>query len=210
MMAKRSTRRDFFKVVKPGAAGDDPVRDDRRTYLIHVARKAMACQFEVLFNAGQYADVSSPALAALDLVAAMEEQLSYFLATSEVARLNVLAAEGPVQVEPHLFDLLKLALDLYQETRGAIDITSAPLWETWGFWRRQGKIPSNDELAAAREKVGGHRVELDPEQRTVRFKVPGVRLNLGSMGKGYALDRAAESLAAAGSTTTSSTAAWSR
>jgi len=198
MTPKRSTRRDFFKALKPGAAGDVPADDGRRTCLIHVSRKAMACQFEALFNAGQYEDVSTPGLAALDLIAALEEQLSCFRVTGEIARLNALASEGPVPVEPRLFDLLRIALDLYRETGGAVDITSAPLWETWGFSRRQGKIPDDEQLAAARAKVGGRHLELDAEQRTVRFKIPGLRLNLGSIGKGYALDRAAETLAAAG------------
>jgi thiamine biosynthesis lipoprotein len=158
----------------------------------------MACEFEALFNAGQYADPSTAGLTALETIAALEEQMSYFRATSEITRLNVLAAEGPVEVEPRLFRLLELATDLFHQTQGAFDITSAPLWEAWGFARREGKIPDAEQLADARERVGGHLVELDAEKRTVRFKTAGVRLNLGSIGKGYALDRAAEVLAAAG------------
>ena len=203
-MASRSSRRDFLK-GRPGAGdtvpdshGETATPGSPRTYLIHVARAAMACEFEALFNAGQYPDPSTAGVAALETIAALEEQMSYFRATSEITRLNTLAAEGPVEVEPRLFRLLELATDLFHQTQGAFDITSAPFWEAWGFARREGKIPDAEQLAKARERVGGHLVELDAEKRTVRFKTAGVRLNLGSIGKGYALDRAAEVLAAAG------------
>jgi thiamine biosynthesis lipoprotein len=204
-LASRSSRRDFLK-GRPGDAAPavpDSHREPEtpgspRTYLIHVARAAMACEFEALFNAGQYPDPSTAGVAALETIAALEEQMSYFRATSEITRLNALAAEGPVEVEPRLFQLLELATDLFRQTEGAFDIASAPLWEAWGFARREGRIPDAEQLAEARERVGGHLVELDTEKRTVRFQRPGVRLNLGSIGKGYALDRAAEVLAAAG------------
>jgi thiamine biosynthesis lipoprotein len=91
--------------------------------------------------------------------------------------------------------LLELALRLSRETEGAYDITASPLWRAWGFSRREGKIPTAEELEQARQCVGGHLVELDAERKTVRFLKPGVELNLGSIGKGYALDRAAEALA---------------
>ena len=72
-----------------------------------------------------------------------------------------------------------------------------PLWEAWGFARREGRIPDAEQLAEARERVGGHLVESTPKNERFASR-PGVRLNLGSIGKGYALDRAAEVLAAAG------------
>ena len=103
-----------------------------------------------------------------------------------------------MEVEPGLFGLLELALRLSAETGGALDITSTPLWEAWGFARRQGAIPREEQLAEARQLVGSHLVQLDPQQRTVRLLKPGVRLNLGSIGKGYALDRCVQALAESG------------
>ncbi len=94
--------------------------------------------------------------------------------------------------------MLQLAARLYDETAGAYDITSAPLWGAWGFARRAGRVPSDAELAEARSLVGGHLLELDPVGQTVRFRRPGVRISLGSIGKGYALDVCAERLLAAG------------
>ncbi len=166
--------------------------------LIHVSRRAMACDFEVRFPADRYAQGTEVALEALDLVESLEEQLSYFRPTSEISRINLLAAEEPVEVDPGLFDLLQTAMRLYAETQGAYDITAAPLWEAWGFARRAGEIPSDAQLAEARSRVGGQWVELDATRCTIRFLKPGVRLNLGSIGKGYALDVCAAHLAGRG------------
>lgn len=208
-MARKSTRRDFLRgksaadalsdMAEKIVSDLDPVEGPvTGSYLVHVARPAMAGQFELFFNAGQYQADLEAALEALDVVEALETQMTYFRETSEISRINRLAAEEPVEVEPRLFALLEQSLRLSKETGGAFDITASPLWEVWGFSRRAGRIPSETELADAMQKVGSHLVELDPAARTVRFLKPGVNLNLGSIGKGYALDRAADILAEKG------------
>jgi FAD:protein FMN transferase len=168
--------------------------------LIRVSRRAMACEFEVCFPAGRCENGTEFALESLDLVESLEERLSYFRPQSEISRINRLAAEAPVEVEPALFALLSLAMRLSEETGGAYDITSTPLWEAWGFARRAGEIPTEKQLAEARSSVGGRFVELNPGQRTIYFRKPGVKINVGSIGKGYALDVCAERLLASGMT----------
>jgi FAD:protein FMN transferase len=160
----------------------------------------MTCEFEVCFPAGHPENGTSLAIEALDEVESLEEQLSYFRPTSHISRINRLAAEEPVELDADLFNLVVLAMQLNRETDGGYDITSAPLWEAWGFARRGGQIPSDPELADARLLVGGHLVELDAERRTIRFHKPGVRINLGSIGKGYALDVCARRLLSQGMT----------
>jgi thiamine biosynthesis lipoprotein len=167
-------------------------------YLVRVSRPAMACEFEICLRAGQYPHGTETALEALDLVEQLEAQLSVFRDQSELARINARAAQGPVEVEPRLFELLELAVRLCGETGGAYDITAGPLWEAWGFARRAGAVPQPDQLAEARRHVGSHLIELDRRARTVRFLAPGVKLNLGSIGKGLAVDRCAERLLAGG------------
>jgi FAD:protein FMN transferase len=168
--------------------------------LIHVSRRAMACQFEVCFPEGPYPDGTRFALESLDAVEEVEGELSFFRPESVVSQINRSAAEGPVRLEARLFELLQLASRLGEETAGAYDVTSAALWEAWGFARRAGEVPSDAELAEARSLVGGHLLELDPAGQTVRFRRPGVRISLGSIGKGYALDVCAERLLALGMT----------
>jgi FAD:protein FMN transferase len=166
--------------------------------IMHISRRAMACEFEVRFPADRYPQGMRSALDALDLVEKLEEEISFFRLGSELHRINLLAAEEPVEVAPKLFDVLQLAMTLYDETSGAYDITSTPLWEAWGFARRQGAIPTDEQLAKAKDCVGGNLIELDPERCTIRFRKPGVRINLGSIGKGFALDACSEKLQAAG------------
>ncbi|HKD37545.1 MAG TPA: FAD:protein FMN transferase, partial [Pirellulales bacterium] len=131
------------------------------SYVIRVGRRAMACEFEVLLNAGQYTDGAEAAVAALDLVDQLEEQLTVYRDTSEVSRLNRTAAGHEVDVEPRLFELLRFACELNRRTNGAYDITSGPLSKVWGFFRRAGQIPSDTDLSDALRHVGSQYLALD-------------------------------------------------
>ncbi|HWB12235.1 MAG TPA: FAD:protein FMN transferase [Pirellulales bacterium] len=167
-------------------------------YLLTLGRRAMACQFEVFLNAGQYASAADAALEALDLVDRLEEQMTVFRDTSEISRLNRFAADGPVEVESRLFQLLLRAARLHHETEGAFDITSGPLTKAWGFYRRAGAIPPEADVAEALGRVNSGALEFDESAGTLRFSKPGVELNLGAIGKGYALDRMAEQMLGCG------------
>jgi FAD:protein FMN transferase len=164
------------------------------TYLMELARDAMAVEFQVLLNAGQHAQSPEAAVAALDLLEPLEAQMSVYRDSSEISRANRLAFEQPVVVEPRLFRLLELAQQIARETGGAYDITSGRLTKLWGFYRRQGRLPSDDEIAETMRSVGYQKLELDAAACTVRFLAPGMEINLGGIGKGYALDRMAQSL----------------
>jgi FAD:protein FMN transferase len=161
--------------------------------LLRCGRRAMATVFEVLLPFGT-ADGQAAAADALDLIDRLEAQLTVYRPTSEVSRLNRLAAFAPVPVEAGLFDLLACAARLTEETRGAFDVSAGPLIKAWGFFRREGRVPESGELAEALGRVGMAHVELNPARRSVRFRKGGIEINLGSIGKGYALDRAAERL----------------
>jgi thiamine biosynthesis lipoprotein len=163
-----------------------------------VGREAMACRFEVAFNAGEVPEATELAIAALDLVDGIEELISIYRDSSELARLNAAAASGWVEVSPDVVDLLARARELHDRTAGAFDIAAGSIVRAWGFLRRQGRTPSPAELAAATAACGMRWVELDAAAGRVRFLRPGVEINPGAIGKGWAIDRAVESLAAAG------------
>src|SRR5256885_11823649 len=84
------------------------------SHLLSVSREAMACLFEIVFDAATYRDRIDVAVAALDLVERLEDQLTIFRDTSEVAALNRRAAEEPVVAQEGLFHLLKRAVELSQ------------------------------------------------------------------------------------------------
>jgi thiamine biosynthesis lipoprotein len=173
---------------------DDLSQSAHAALMLHLSRRAMACDFELCFPVGSGDAETQLALETLESLENLEEQLSFFRPTSEINRINLLAAEAPVAVEPELFRLLCLAGDLWRQTDGALDITATPLWQAWGFARRAGAVPAEEEISLALSRVGFQFVQLDAEQDTIRFTRPGVQLNLGSMGKGYALDRCAAKL----------------
>jgi thiamine biosynthesis lipoprotein len=162
--------------------------------LLRVGRRAMATTFEVLLPYGAAGGLAA-AEAAFDEIDRLESQLTVYRDDSEVSRLNRLAAAEPVPVEENLFGLLALAARITEATDGAFDVTAGPLIKAWGFFRRQHRLPPAHERAALLRQVGMRHVVLEAERRAVRYLRPGVEINLGSIGKGYALDRAARVLA---------------
>jgi len=134
----------------------------------------MACRFEVTLPGDDARHVSA-ARAALDGVDRIEDVLTVFRDSSEAARVNREAAVGPVAVSETLFSLLQRCRVLYDETGGAFDPTSAPLSRCWGFLAREGRLPAEEDIAAALAQVGFDKVDLEDATRNVRFTTPCCR-----------------------------------
>jgi thiamine biosynthesis lipoprotein len=160
----------------------------------------MATRFEILLYGGREADLRAAAEEALDEVDRLESQLSLYRPASEIAVVNRLAARQPVRVSPSVFDLLSLAQRLHQETAGAFDITIGPLVRCWGFMGGTGSLPTDQAVAEARNLVGMYHVKLDRADCSVRFDREGVMIDLGAIGKGYAIDCAVQLLRDSGMT----------
>ena len=165
---------------------------------VTVACHAMATRFEIVLHGENPTALRAAGEEALGEVEQLEAQLSLFRTSSEIAYVNARAAKGPVRVTPGLFALLQWAQKLSEESRGAFDITVAPLVRCWGFMGGDGRFPRPEEVAEARAKVGMGLVQLNPADFTVQFAREGVMLDLGAIGKGYAVERAAEVLREAG------------
>lgn len=170
-------------------------------YLSRYSFPAMGCEFEFLLPLGQENSIGNSVMTSFELIELLEQQLSIYRESSEISELNRRAANlnlfhEPVEVEPRLFALLQTAQQLWRESGGAYDITSGSLSHLWGFTRREGRLPSEPEIAEALEHVGTQHLILDPDSRAISFSRAGVQLNLGSIGKGYALDRCAVHIAA--------------
>ena len=171
---------------------DPPVEGDER--IVRLATGAMNTRFELVLWGRDEAYLTAVGEEALREIEALNQQLSFYRADSDIRELNVAAAHRPVAVEPRLFRLLERAKALSAATGGAFDITVGPLLQAWGFTGEGGRVPSAEELAAARERCGIDLVELDAESLTVRFRREGVLIDLGAFGKGYAIERACDIL----------------
>jgi thiamine biosynthesis lipoprotein len=158
----------------------------------------MATRFEILLHGQNAAALRAAGEEALDEVERLEAQLSLYRPGSEIARVNAQAALRPVGVSPPVFQLLRHAQQLHRECGGAFDITIGPLVRCWGFMDGTGHLPDPAELALARELVGMRHVILDGDDFSVRFDRQGVMIDLGAIGKGYAVDCAARTLREAG------------
>lgn len=187
---RRVTRRDF---LRPPAAAHGPAAD----FWLRVHRQIMACRFEIVLP-GEDSGATPLAREALDYANRLEDVMTIFNHTSELSRVNRGAHAGPVVVDPELFAVLALCERVHRDTDGAFDVTSTPLSRCWGFLRREGRLPAPGEIDEARADVGMQHVHLDRERCSVSFDRPGVALNLGAIGKGYALDRLGARLQARG------------
>ena len=130
---------------------------------------------------------------ALDGVVRLQDALSLSQAGSELTRLNAAAASERVACSPELYGAIDEAMQVADETGGIWDPTIEPLTRAWDV-RGEGRVPAQDEIAAARVHVGWRAVAREPSTRTVRFTRPGMGLDLDAVAPGYALDRAADLL----------------
>lgn len=159
--------------------------------LTRLACRAMGTRFELVLYGADAVRLRAAGEEALAEIERLDAQLSLYHPPSELRGLNARAAREPVALEPRFFRLLQRAKQLGIETEGAFDLTVAPLLECWGFRGGTGAYPDPATVEAVRQKVGWSLLELDESNLTVRFRCPGVRLDLGAIGKGYALERAA-------------------
>lgn len=164
------------------------------TEAVHVRHFAMATEFELLLHGERRDYLEAVAEEAMREIDRVEAQLSFYRMESDVANINARAAYHPVPVDGEVFQLLQRAKSLSDLTQGAFDITVAPLMRCWGFVGASGKMPDPEILQSARERVGMHHLLLNEDSLTVAFDRAGVEIDLGAIGKGYAVDRIVEML----------------
>ena len=113
--------------------------------------------------------------------------MSTYVDDSRISEVNRNASGGWVTAGEELFELVARALEVSRLTDGAFDITYDSVGQHYDF--RAGQRPAEDVIAKGLEQIDFRHVELDPETRSIRFRRDGVRINLGGIAKGYAVER---------------------
>jgi thiamine biosynthesis lipoprotein len=155
---------------------------------------AMGTTYSLFLYAQSAAAADAEAEKAFEIVDDVDALLSNYRPQSELSRINRMASTEAVTTDPETFEFLEDSLRWSAISDGGFDITVGALMKSWGFFRSSGHVPSADELNAVRAKTGWQKVVLDPQRRTVRFTAPGLELDPGGIGKGFAVDRVIEQL----------------
>ena len=161
--------------------------------LTHISHRAMATDFVAILP-NENPEQIEMTIDALEELNEIEAKLTVYQPDSEISQINRLGFQHPVSVSWMTFRLIERAIQWSKRTAGAFDISAGPLVEAWGFTKRQGRKPTNDEITAAKARVGYDKVVLDPAKQTIGLAQENMAINLGAIGKGFALDRIASLL----------------
>ncbi len=182
------------------AVFERPVPGRGPTLMLRMA--AMATDFDVLMNPEAGTQQVQAASAALDEVSALEQQYSVYRPDSELSQCNQVALHRPFLLESRLYRLLKRAVDIARLTDGAFHPAAGRLIQLWKAARREARLPTEAEIA---EFLVGSDLEglvwdesSDGDDASVQIQNPMLQFDLGAIGKGYAVDRAADVLNSAG------------
>jgi len=136
--------------------------------------------------------------AAFERLRSTENLMSVHRDDSQISKINRDAYKGPVRVSKPTFEVLQKALEISRLSDGAFDITIGALVDLWRSADEANSVPTDVELLGARSKVGYEKLILDVNKESIRFAVDGMKLDLGGIAKGYAIDKAVEAMQRAG------------
>lgn len=164
---------------------------------IHQKRYAMGTVFEIVIYDDDLVEADAAARAALDEVVRLDAVMSNYKPESELSRMNRTAYFEPVRISPELYDVIEQSLYYSRISGGQFDVSVGPVVDLWKAALAGGALPTTAEQSAALRCVGYQKIELLPPDR-IQFHSDCMRLDLGAIGKGYAIDRVVELLKARG------------
>ncbi|GEA11523.1 FAD:protein FMN transferase [Alteromonas sp. KUL49] len=147
-----------------------------------------------------WADSQAQSALAIDAVftemEAVNQLMSPYIASSQLAQLNAKAAKYPVIVDANLYRLISESIEFSEASNGAFDITFASVGFKYDY--RQQLKPDDDQISASLEAINYQHIVLNDEDYSVYFNHPDVKIDLGGIAKGYAVDKSIEALQAMG------------
>jgi thiamine biosynthesis lipoprotein len=155
----------------------------------------MAVDFEVVVYAADELLAEKAIIAAFEKIAKLDDILSDYDSESELSRLSATAGgKDAVALSDDLFRVLAASQRVSVSSGGAFDVTVGPLTKLWRRARRQKELPTAERVAEARNAVGYQKLCLDLDRRTAILSSPGMRLDLGGIAKGFAVDEALKAI----------------
>ena len=154
----------------------------------------MGVEARIILYAENQPTAIDAARAGFDRMTQLDAVLSDYRSDSEVMRLSARAGDGPILVSDDLFEVLDRSLEISLASDGAFDVTVGPVVRLWREARKNGRLPVSENLARARSLVGWRNVTLDADARMVELARPGMQLDFGGIGKGFAADQAIETI----------------
>jgi len=163
---------------------------------VETSADAMGSTFSLVLYGEDRRKMEAASNEVFDEVRRLDNLLSHYKPDSEWSKVNREAADHPVRVSKELFELLETCVRYSDQSEGTFDITVGPLMKLWGFFgpENAGHAPRPGEIAEAKKRMGYQNIVLDESNETVAFAKRGIELDPGGVGKGYAVDRAAEIL----------------
>lgn len=160
----------------------------------------MGTLYRILLYAPDDKTANAASAAAFQRITQLDEMLTDYNDDSELMKLCEHSGGPPVPVSADLYEVIERSLALGRMTNGAFDITVGPVVMLWRRARRHKELPDPQDLAAAMKLVGLQNVVLHPESHAIELKLKGMRLDLGGIAKGFAVDKALKILSERGIT----------
>ncbi len=155
--------------------------------------------FDTICTITTYSKSHSKAVSAAFSEAARIHKLAdFFDPRSDVSKINNAKANEKISVDPHIMDMLVLSRDIWEKSRGAFDISIAPVSALWKFDDESPVPPTDAEIKSQLPFVGCDRLTLDTINMTVSKKFDETKIDLGGIAKGYAADKSAKLLLSLG------------
>jgi thiamine biosynthesis lipoprotein len=124
----------------------------------------------------------------MEVMRGVDQRLSPYIPTSELAQLNIKALQGPVKISDEMRLLYEESQLVFAMTDGAFDITFASVGKFYDY--RQKKMPSDEQIQGLLPALNTELLAFDPAKQTLQFLNPNVAIDLGGIAKGYAVDLA--------------------
>jgi thiamine biosynthesis lipoprotein len=128
----------------------------------------------------------------------VDDLMSDYKSDSEISKLNRDGFKTAVRLSQSTYEVLQRSIQFSKLTDGAFDVTVGPLVDLFRTEKEKRVLPSEEQITQAKSKVGFEKLKLDVQNRTVQFAVDGMRLDLGGIAKGYAVDKAVEAMQTCG------------